>query len=497
MRNTAILVAFFLLAYAVLAIRFNLRSPTIATDHFAELNALAPEFPPGPRPFEVYADIKAAWDTAVAETDQAIQDRIGVPQDEDGNILPSIFSTTPSFETTHPNYSDAIATLRAFRPVLEPAYAAARHPHPGSMVQSTAGSGSLLSQSLLLAGLPDFGGARSLARLMVADHKLAADEGDAERALLALRGTYELADQTGRQPFLISGLVEIAMRAMADDTLGETLGDHPDLFTRAQLERLTDAIPALGPESVDFAIQSERRITADLAQRLFTDDGNGGGSVTPQGIAFLLRGGLLESRTSGPGLGARLLGPLLSPFVVSRGELTSTLDTEFEDALAASENTEHLAALYEGIWNASPREQLRLVRFLDVMPVLTRSVASSHKARAQRGATRMLLGAHRFRLDHDVFPATADELVPAYLDALPTDPFSPGQPLRYLRTDDNPVIYSVGTDGEDNHATPYNGGRRDDPVRDFERFATGSPRVDAEGVDWILYPEWTRQDSED
>ena len=54
----------------------------------------------------------------------------------------------------------------------------------------------------------------------------------------------------------------------------------------------------------------------------------------------------------------------------------------------------------------------------------------------------------RFRLVTNRLPETLDELVPDYLDAVPTDPYV-GAPLRYKRRDPGYVVYSVGRDGSD------------------------------------------------
>lgn len=55
----------------------------------------------------------------------------------------------------------------------------------------------------------------------------------------------------------------------------------------------------------------------------------------------------------------------------------------------------------------------------------------------------------RFYADHQAYPATLAELVPAYLDRAPTDLID-GAPLRYARTADGRYrLYSVGWDGHD------------------------------------------------
>jgi hypothetical protein len=55
-----------------------------------------------------------------------------------------------------------------------------------------------------------------------------------------------------------------------------------------------------------------------------------------------------------------------------------------------------------------------------------------------------------YELDHGQRPAALAELVPAYLPAVPLDPFDPNDgPLRYLPEAPSPLLYSVGRNGVD------------------------------------------------
>jgi hypothetical protein len=66
------------------------------------------------------------------------------------------------------------------------------------------------------------------------------------------------------------------------------------------------------------------------------------------------------------------------------------------------------------------------------------------------------LAIERYRLaNKDHLPATLQELVPAYLDAVPADPFD-GRPIRYNRLPKGYLIYSVGEDGVDNGGAEWN-----------------------------------------
>ena len=58
------------------------------------------------------------------------------------------------------------------------------------------------------------------------------------------------------------------------------------------------------------------------------------------------------------------------------------------------------------------------------------------------------VAAERFRLAHGRWPKSLDELVPQWLDQVPTDVFN-GQPIRMNRLGDGIVIYSVGKNGVD------------------------------------------------
>jgi hypothetical protein len=63
--------------------------------------------------------------------------------------------------------------------------------------------------------------------------------------------------------------------------------------------------------------------------------------------------------------------------------------------------------------------------------------------------TKTALAIERFRLAREKLPEKLDELIPQFLSTIPDDPFD-GQPLRYHRLEKGYVIYSVGSDGEDN-----------------------------------------------
>jgi hypothetical protein len=84
-----------------------------------------------------------------------------------------------------------------------------------------------------------------------------------------------------------------------------------------------------------------------------------------------------------------------------------------------------------------------------LLPALGNAIVKEANGLAQIRSAQTALAVERFRLAHGKLPEKLDELVPQFLSAVPADPFD-GQPLRYHHLEKGYVIYSIGSDGEDN-----------------------------------------------
>lgn len=73
---------------------------------------------------------------------------------------------------------------------------------------------------------------------------------------------------------------------------------------------------------------------------------------------------------------------------------------------------------------------------------------STQETLARLDSTRTALAVLRYQAKHRALPDTLAAVVPQFLDAVPTDPFS-GQSLLYRRTDDGFVVYAVGRNSRD------------------------------------------------
>jgi hypothetical protein len=80
---------------------------------------------------------------------------------------------------------------------------------------------------------------------------------------------------------------------------------------------------------------------------------------------------------------------------------------------------------------------------------LTGATASVARDVTAKGLAVTALAVERYRRDHNGEPpASLNDLVPRYLDAVPIDPRS-GEPLRYINRADRFIVYSIGANRVD------------------------------------------------
>ena len=84
-----------------------------------------------------------------------------------------------------------------------------------------------------------------------------------------------------------------------------------------------------------------------------------------------------------------------------------------------------------------------------LLPALGNAIVKEANGLAQVRSAQTALAVERFRRAHGKLPENLDALVPQFLYAVPADPFD-GQPLRYHHWEKGYVIYSIGSDGEEN-----------------------------------------------
>jgi len=405
------------------------------------------------------------------------------------------------------NWDEAVAVIESFEPVLETVRKAAQRPILGreltdaqdpDLARAAAAAagvpyqpGKAPSENPMLVNilLPELRYLRSFARDLAVDSYVAAEQGDGQRAASDLETMLALAAHARQPATLIGQLVQFAIETLAQQQLSTLMTEYPDLFSPEQLASLQRAFLAMGqqpPEEgithIGIDLSFERLLFYDMLQRCYTDDGHGDGHLTLKGMKTI-------ADVSGPNADDNsAVRDFVATFAVASRRQT-------RDKYDAIMNAFKVAAAKRP-WDRTPGElslnrqvaklkqsflgELKYPLITLLVPALNRSVAQADLTDARRDAAITLLAIARFQAETGELPARLEDLVPAYLPALPRDPVD-GQPLRFAHTDSGFTLYSIGFDQDDD------GGRPCEVPDDAKPFTPRTRKAGADG-DWVLFP---------
>lgn len=346
---------------------------------------------------------------------------------------------------------------------------------------------------------------RFLAWLLAADARRAIVRDDSTAFVADVTSLVGIAEQNREAaPFLVVKLISLATYHTALHVTAIALAEQPELLSDDQWKQLAHVLAAYSGGDLRVHLDGERQMISDYLQRTFSDDGRGDGRLTPQGFIRLCRdfGAFSDDRplASDWQKWSALLGPLMSAETPGRKELTRLAD-RLVDAL----ESEYGRPLWG--WQASrvgrevrelSSSRLGRMRHFPIVEFLPGSLPASAppqlaaEVHAQkRDAVLAAIALELYRRRHAAWPPTLKELTPGLLPAVPLDRFT-GNPLRYRLVNGRPLLYSCGSDGDDD------GGRM--PARGNQVAREWSPeaKLDAETItsawaaahdgDWILWP---------
>ncbi|MEM9166095.1 MAG: hypothetical protein AAGB48_03625 [Planctomycetota bacterium] len=327
--------------------------------------------------------------------------------------------------------------------------------------------GMLIEQALFM----DLGAAREVARGLGAAGVLAIDSADWAAYLETVESSLWLSSAISYQPTLIHHLVATAIRSlMLEHLVRRPLMDGllpADVL--AEVHACLGRWPIVGPA---HALHGERLWVMDAIQH--THDTRGRAIVAEQ--QRILRG--LSPDDQGV---PRILN-MISVFVPRRVEAERAAEGYFDLAI---QDIERPASEQ---WRAGSRSEA-FETFADssslfgaLLPAFGSFYMSVRQHELDSIGVRTLIAMERCRLETGSLPATLDDLVPTYLDAVPIDPLADpdGTPLRYVVLDEPDAVdrryllYSVGLDRTDD------GGVQAQDVR-FAALRPGN-----EGTDFVI-----------
>jgi len=286
--------------------------------------------------------------------------------------------------------------------------------------------------------LPELAKFRQLGFAITSRAKLTAAEGNNDKAMKDILTCYRFGLHQSEPEFLVEQFVGISIRALALDTtfkiLDRTTVDR-DLL-RALQRQIEE--PSIDEHYIPD-MRGEKLMVIDVIQRIFTDEGKGGGQIH------------MES--------AKAMLPMRSQQAQSLENLQRRQTTEAVEK--AFEYFEFVGQKTPWQWKneqINPEKEIKKIKeknaFVKMFcPAYVKVAQLFARCRAETDALITTLALLRYKSAKGQLPANLDELVSAgYLKALPTDPFS-GSPFVYKRIGDDFMLYSFGVDCDDDGGT--------------------------------------------
>ena len=313
----------------------------------------------------------------------------------------------------------------------------------------------LMNGSLLNISLPLLGKFRGLARMLVYDARQAAFEGDQSRFVSDVETMLKLARHCKETPFFISELVAMSIARMSLRVTGEVLALSPEVFNDEHLTQLANLYLDSG-DLFHVRLEIERVLLLDSLQRLYTDDGNGDGSLIVRSLPLLE---LVTSVTDGPFVTVRpilafLSGPIINWTVASRKEALAEYDRRLDYYTEQSTLPLYAREFDDQIFQPSAERWWSRSRFIvvDVLaPVFERPINIESISLALRDSIVAVIAMELYRRAEGKWPTRLDQA----MENPPLDPWS-GKPMQIAFEDGRPLIYSFGVDRNDDGGTFYN-----------------------------------------
>lgn len=211
------------------------------------------------------------------------------------------------------------------------------------------------------------------------------------------------------------------------------------------LKQIQQQLSRIYPEGYPHMnMEGERLAFLDTIQRVFTDEGFGGGHLIPGRYMDIFEPQIYDDSE------ARMY---VLPFNTAAGMVHARRDETIRKG-------NEICDQYNQMWKMTPYEKyareisdneiswsLPHQRYFLIRSLMRATYGVSkftYWDKALYQATIVALALKRWRLEKNEYPETLSELIAAgFLKALPADPYS-DKPLVYKKTDDDFIIYSVG-----------------------------------------------------
>lgn len=290
--------------------------------------------------------------------------------------------------------------------------------------------------------LPHAQSARLLARLAVLELYLAMSNGDFDRAVQTLERAFRLSRDLRPRGVLIVQLVSFSIDSMLIQEILDMV--LPMNLTAEQCDRLLSIIQRHEEHSHDLlaeGFQMEYVMFANSLEGLRT------GKLTAENLDLgKLQMGLVNYETEWKG-GNKLYVDLLT-----------YLDVPYHEVLKGSDFADKFEQMKADLKAMTKDPTILLVGFhqpivaLFMFPAYDQAREAAARLQTRLSGLQALIAVRRYHIGHGHWPPRlSDALQEAGRKDLPIDPYS-GEPLMYVVINNEPRVYSVGKDQQDDGA---------------------------------------------
>ena len=286
--------------------------------------------------------------------------------------------------------------------------------------------------------LPELKHLRDSARLLVANARIQAADGEISAALEDVNALFAMAEHAGSDHLLISMLVSARLEWWATWCLQDVLARSQPSAEQLALVNVSDTLSYARALTRGIRMEEAMGLSAyyEFGAELRVNELTGDDEWIPSAIAPLYRVFLLDHDVASyREIMGRYHSLALKPFH-ERADDEEEFFRDLQDA-----------------------EYGLLARAL--VPAMERVGLSAAVADARQQLARTALACARHRAAHGKLPQSPEELVPEFLPLVPRDPFD-GKPLKWTATDERLVLYSVGPDRQDDGGKPVDANRQSD-----------------------------------
>lgn len=291
--------------------------------------------------------------------------------------------------------------------------------------------------NIMTLPIPNFVAIRELARIQAQRTHCYLIVNEPDKAVAELAFMHDLSHFTDSQPTgkpmtLVAAMINVAVVGVYADVIGEGLQTHawkePQLAALQKQLSEVHTMPAVAEAFQSEPAASARALEIMPAREILSAFQAPGETRVRILFSVAPRGWLLQNIASE------------IPFRYAPGE---AIDTEHE-RVSPGVLKDNQARLEQFVSRSSP------FRILTAMAVPNFQKAVQTMARNQTAVDEAFIvcGLERYRLANGPYPDSLDALVPKFLDKLPNDIIT-GEPLKYRRTGDSFLLYSIGWNEKD------------------------------------------------